>query len=650
MKFCTKLDHFYLDRGIALYSSVRKQHPGAEIHVLALSREAADFLESKSLPGLHVIRLETLIASEPRLASVRPTRTDAEFAFTLTPFIVCEALKHCPGNEWVLYVDADMLFFGPVGEVLKNHQAADVLMSPHNFSDHMREQQRFGLFNTGFTAFRKSANGEKCVKWWASKCIEWCFDRLENGNFADQKYIEQFAKVVSSAVVLDHPGINCAPWNASGKRFSCESGQVLVDARPLLLYHFAKVKRIAPWCIATRTQLQGVIGAKGLNRFVYRPYAQALESAAHHYEIPPEWIFKRSNPRHGAKYRGFEKDENPSRAAILTRIARGEYVTAKPPDVFKVLGWQPNIREANYQTGDEARASRPQLQLLKVSIVTPSLNQGRWLASALSSVVGQQYSNLQHVVMDGGSTDGSLKIIEEHSKNLHAYRSGTDRGQYDAINQGFMQTSAEIMGWLNSDDLHFPWTLSTVSEIFSAFPQIRWLTTCFPIVVDGRGMPIRCAEVNAYSRRGVLHGETLPGSQGFTLHGIQQESTFWRRDLWEQIGASIDIRYRLAADYDLWIRFAKKAELYSVAVPLSAFRRHGNQKTSRDMDRYKSEALESFKHHGWGFSNRRLRTFARTFVPDSFKPLAARLGLLYPAKIVRKHKDTGQWVIREIFA
>lgn len=329
MQFCTKLDHFYLDRGLALYSSLRKHHPDAEMHVLALSQEAADFLESKGLSGLRVIRLETLIASEPQLASARSTRTDAEFAFTLTPFLICETLTACPENEWVIYVDADMLFFGPVAEVLKHHQGADVVMSRHNFSDHMQEQQRYGTYNTGFTAFRKTADGEKCAKWWAAQCLAWCHDRLENGKFADQKYIEQFPNIVPKAVGLNHPGVNCAPWNVSGRRFEHRSGITLVDNFPLILYHFAKVKRINASCIATRTRAQGVKNAKGLNRRVYKPYAKALADATSRNSIPREWVLGGNRARNGAKQKNLGRDEELHAIGLVAGLLYGDFVSSR---------------------------------------------------------------------------------------------------------------------------------------------------------------------------------------------------------------------------------------------------------------------------------------------------------------------------------
>jgi len=138
---------------------------------------------------------------------------------------------------------------------------------------------------------------------------------------------------------------------------------------------------------------------------------------------------------------------------------------------------------------------------------------------------------------------------------------------------------------------------------------------------DGR--PRDCRHLWGFSRKSNLCEERLPGSSGFVFGGIQQQRTFWRRDLWEKAGGRLDRGFVCAADFNLWMRFAKHADIYSVTVPLAEFLRHGDQKTSRDMARYRAQAMESFKKHGKGFFNRRLRSFARQIVPQKLKPLVA---------------------------
>src|SRR5215212_7784658 len=113
----------------------------------------------------------------------------------------------------------------------------------------------------------------------------------------------------------------------------------------------------------------------------------------------------------------------------------------------------------------------------RISIVTPSFNQGRFLRETMQSVLGQGYPNLEYVVIDGGSTDESVDIIRGHEQQLAAWVSEKDAGQYDAINKGFARTSGEVMAWLNSDDKYTPWALPVVGEIFAQLPEVKWLTT-----------------------------------------------------------------------------------------------------------------------------------------------------------------------------
>ena len=218
-----------------------------------------------------------------------------------------------------------------------------------------------------------------------------------------------------------------------------------------------------------------------------------------------------------------------------------------------------------------------------LSIVTPSFNQASYLEATMSSVIGQHYPGLEYVVVDGGSSDGSIDIIRGHENDLAWWVSEQDGGHADAVNKGFRRTSGEVMGWINSSDLYLPWTLAVVAEIFASRPEVDWITGV-PCVAGSDGV-VRRTSVTSVNRYDYLSTDSIR---------IQQESTFWRRGLWEAVGG-LDASLRYAADFDLWSRFFAHAERYFVTCALAVFRVHGERLGAPGGDAYKREAADSLR-------------------------------------------------------
>lgn len=273
-------------------------------------------------------------------------------------------------------------------------------------------------------------------------------------------------------------------------------------------------------------------------------------------------------------------------------------------------------------------------QIPKISIVTPSFNQGEFLEDAIRSVVTQNYPNLEYVIVDGGSTDGSVDIITKYEKELTYWISEPDGGQYDAINRGFSKTTGDIMAWLNSDDKYTPWAFAVVGDVFSTLPEIEWLTTLYPLTWDECGRATKCFYQDGYSRQGFFRGENLPGSARDFKGFIQQESTFWRRSLWERAGGYVDTSPQFAGDYELWARFYQYTDLYAVATPLGGFREHPAQKTAHHLQDYIGEAKEVLLRCAAQSPQKGLDCFIRSRLPGLIpKRIAAKLRLIDEPKI-----------------
>jgi hypothetical protein len=211
-----------------------------------------------------------------------------------------------------------------------------------------------------------------------------------------------------------------------------------------------------------------------------------------------------------------------------------------------------------------------------ISIVTPSYQQAAFLEQTMQSVLRQQYPCLEYVVVDGGSKDGSAEIVERYADELHWWTSEPDDGQYDAINKGFWQCTGEIMAWLNSDDLYFPWTLHLVAQFFAQYPEVQWISggVC-GVNVAGQiiGSPLlRGGLSRSLAQRGCYQD----GLAGY----LSQEGMFWRRSLWEASGATLNTSLHLAADFELWQRFSVHAKPVAAKCILAAFRHHPSSQRS----------------------------------------------------------------------
>ncbi len=228
----------------------------------------------------------------------------------------------------------------------------------------------------------------------------------------------------------------------------------------------------------------------------------------------------------------------------------------------------------------------------KISIVTPSFNQGQYLESAINSVLSQDYPNLEYIIVDGGSTDNSLEIIKKYSRYLHFWCSEIDDGHYFAVNKGFTKATGDIFAWLNSDDIYCQDAFITVGTIFSQFPNLAWLTTLKQLVLDSHGHCKSIKSIPGFSKKAFLDG--LYFTRTFSGLGfIQQESTFWRSKLWEKV-CGIRTEFTLAGDFDLWARFFLHENLYGIDHQLGGFRIHGENR-SLQINKYISEAEQSLK-------------------------------------------------------
>jgi glycosyltransferase involved in cell wall biosynthesis len=213
----------------------------------------------------------------------------------------------------------------------------------------------------------------------------------------------------------------------------------------------------------------------------------------------------------------------------------------------------------------------------KISVVTPSFNQAQFFETTMASIHEQDYPDLEHIVIDGGSTDGSVEIIKRYSDQLAFWVSEPDRGQTDALIKGFERSTGEIQCWLNSDDLFEPWTLSEVARFFEENPDVDFVYGD-SIWIDDLDRPIKSKREHGFNRFIWMYDHNY----------IPQPSAFWRRSLFDRVGG-LDPHFDLAMDADLWIRFAEVTRPSHVRRNWSRARLYADQKNTRLRERSESE-------------------------------------------------------------
>lgn len=212
----------------------------------------------------------------------------------------------------------------------------------------------------------------------------------------------------------------------------------------------------------------------------------------------------------------------------------------------------------------------------KISIVTPSYNQGKYIEETIRSVIMQGYPNLEYIIIDGGSTDNTVDIIRKYEKYIAYWESEKDNGQTHAINKGFDRASGDILAYINSDDVYMPYTFRLVAELFTKF-NIQWLTGIQSRLVENEVISPKRDAVKLFNRQLYKKGYHV----GSLLGWNQQCSTFWSSELFSKVGRKFDETFNHAMDIDMWIRMSNFSELISVEAVLAMMRLHSEQKSRK---------------------------------------------------------------------
>ncbi len=211
------------------------------------------------------------------------------------------------------------------------------------------------------------------------------------------------------------------------------------------------------------------------------------------------------------------------------------------------------------------------------SVITPSFNQAVYLKHTMDSVLTQDIPGMEYVVMDGGSSDGSVELIKDYSERLTAWCSEKDRGQADAVNKGAACTTGEVIGWLNSDDLYLSGAARKALEFLADHPDVDAVYGDV-LSIDGEGNLINVMRFDQYTAEDLM-----------TFRVISQPGVFFRRSAWERAGG-LDLSYSYLLDHHLWLRMSAEGKFAYLKEPLAAARFHADAKNRAHAGKFGREA------------------------------------------------------------
>jgi hypothetical protein len=270
--YCTLFDSGYLTRGLALYDSILRSGESFRLYIFCFDDRAYELLRKLKLEHAELITLAEF--ETPELLRVKPTRGRGEYCWTSTSFTIQYCLDQFQLEE-VTYLDADLYFFGKPSILLDELRKSNssVLLTLHRYSADYDKSLISGKYCVQFMPFKSDSRGRAALRWWQERCLEWCYNRVEDGKFGDQKYLDDWTTRFEGVRVLEHLGGGVAPWNI--QNYEAGPGPT-VDGIPVIFYHFHALKWLAKGYFDLA---EGYKLSAETREYIYQPYLAALKQA-----------------------------------------------------------------------------------------------------------------------------------------------------------------------------------------------------------------------------------------------------------------------------------------------------------------------------------------------------------------------------------
>ncbi len=223
LNFVTLFNSNYLSRGLVLYQSLLKHCPEFHLYVVAFDDATFDYFQKNPQKNLTAISLKQF--EDDELKAIKSTRSAAEYCWTSTPSTVLYCINTFK-LQACTYIDADMRFYSDPKVLIDEMGENSVLITDHRYTKRYDQSATSGKYCVQFVTFKNTEQGMSVLKWWRNACIDWCYDRFEDGKFGDQKYLDNWPRQFKGVHELKHLGGGIAPWNVQQYRFTANNGKI----------------------------------------------------------------------------------------------------------------------------------------------------------------------------------------------------------------------------------------------------------------------------------------------------------------------------------------------------------------------------------------------------------------------------------------
>ncbi len=274
MNFCTLFDSNYLTRGLALYYSLEKECSHFHIYIFAFDDRTFSILNNLKLKNATTISLKEF--EDDELLKVKPTRSVAEYCWTATSSTILFVLSKFK-VESCTYIDSDLFFYSSPKPIFDEMDDSSILLTEHRYYKLYDKSKIAGIYCVQFITFKNDEISLTALKWWRERCLEWCFNRIENGKFGDQKYLDDWTTRFKNVHILQHLGGGVAAWNVQQYKITESSNNLIVNnygvKAPLIFYHFHYLRFLQN----NKIELGRRKLSKEVLNLLYAPYIHELE-------------------------------------------------------------------------------------------------------------------------------------------------------------------------------------------------------------------------------------------------------------------------------------------------------------------------------------------------------------------------------------